>query len=164
MKKLLMLMLAAGLLAACSDKENTYEDEQKQAEEDLEKAKEDTKRLEGLTDQIGVENDNIDEDKAKELLEYEALGEGDTLTDIVVQDDEIKVSIEIADDVLDDKSISAETIYSRAGDALLDQEGWEVLTIDFFDVGTISMQRSEKETNEYGMDYFPVEKIVTSWD
>lgn len=49
--------------------------------------------------------------------------------------------------------------YQGASDALLTVEGWNTLTIDFVDVGTISMNKSEKESNEYG-DYFPVASIT----
>ncbi|MEK3886234.1 hypothetical protein [Bacillus sp. FSL K6-3431] len=51
------------------------------------------------------------------------------------------------------------TRYSQASDELLDREGWELLTIEYVEVGTISMNRLEKETNEYDMDYFPTDTI-----
>ncbi|GAE32717.1 hypothetical protein [Halalkalibacter hemicellulosilyticus] len=47
----------------------------------------------------------------------------------------------------------AVTNYSRAGDFLLEHDGWDVLTIDFPSVGEVSMHRAEKESNDVG-DYF----------
>lgn len=48
--------------------------------------------------------------------------------------------------------------YSQLSDELLNHEGWEILTISYTNIGTISMNRIEKETNEFG-DYFPTMKI-----
>lgn len=48
--------------------------------------------------------------------------------------------------------------YSALSDELLNHEGWEILTVSYVNVGTISMNRSEKETNEAG-DYFPMLEI-----
>ena len=55
----------------------------------------------------------------------------------------------------------AVNIYSQLSDELLYHEGWEVLTIIHPNIGTISMNRNEKETNEYG-DYFPTMEIENS--
>ena len=174
MKRLLIIFMAAMFLVACGA-DNEYEKQRKEAEKqleeseaELERVKEVSKQIDETSDLIGevqeemgieddsVDVDELDESEAIDLLEYEALGEGDTLTDIVVENGEIKAVIEMADA----DSIFAEVIYSSAGDALLEHEGWDVLTIDFIDVGEISMNRNEKETNEYGMDHFPLEKII----
>ncbi|WP_162785175.1 hypothetical protein [Bacillus sp. P14.5] len=48
--------------------------------------------------------------------------------------------------------------YSQLSDELLYYEGWGVLTVTFPGVGTVSMNRMEKETNDYG-DYFPMATI-----
>jgi hypothetical protein len=48
--------------------------------------------------------------------------------------------------------------YSQLSDELLNHEGWEILTISYTNIGTISMNRIEKETNEFG-DYFPTMEI-----
>lgn len=157
MKKLLTIIMAALLLTACGNTEK--EVELKKAQDELAKAKEDTKRIEEITG--STEDTGISAQDIAELLAEEALGEGDSITNVEIADGEIKAVIEISDDaVISDKSLSAESVYSRAGDALLELAGWDVLTIEFSDVGTISMNRNEKETNEYGMDYFPLEKIV----
>jgi len=150
-------------LSACGD--NEYEKELKEAEKGLEESKAESERI---SEQIGVtEDDPVDEsisisaEEVAELIAHEALGEGGTITDVIIYDGEIKAVIEISDDaIISDKSLLAESIYSRAGDTLLEHGGWEVLTVEFVDVGEVSMQRNEKESNEYGMDYFPLEKII----
>ncbi len=181
MKRLLFLLMAALLLAACgADKE--YKQQLKEAEKRLEEAKEDTKRAEEISKQIDETNkmltetaeqmgvdqtedadyiEELSQDELNELFKFDALGLDDTLVDIAVENNEIKATVEVADHkMIDDKNILAETIYSRAGDTFLQYEGWDVLTIEFVDLGEISMNRNEKETNEYGMDYFPTEEIA----
>ncbi len=111
------------------------------------------------------ESNELNEQDLKNELEYGALGEGDSITNFNIEDGEIKVTINIADsDIFDDKSLLAESVYSAAGDVLLEHEGWEVLTIEFIDIGNISLHINEKETNEYDMDYFPLEKIIGQLD
>jgi len=51
-------------------------------------------------------------------------------------------------------------MYSQASDALLEVEGWKTLAIEYVDIGTVSMNISEKQSNELGMYYFPV-AIIT---
>lgn len=180
MKRLLIILLGAMLLVACGA-DNEYEQQRKEAEKqleeskaELEKVKEVSKQIDETSDllkelqkEMGIEEDPTDESigitaaEVAELIAYEALGEGDSITNVEIYDGEIKMVIEISDDaIISDKSLLAETIYSRAGDALLEHEGWEVLTVEFVDVGEVSMLRDEKDTNEYGMDYFPLEKII----
>jgi hypothetical protein len=48
--------------------------------------------------------------------------------------------------------------FSQLSDELLNHEGWQILTVTYANVGSISMNRNEKETNEYG-DYFPTLEI-----
>lgn len=184
MKKILSVTLLSFvlILSACgSGADKEYTDQLKQAEKNLEKTLEDSKRLEEISNQIdetsdlieevqdemGIEDELVDdvdglsESEARELIEYEALGQDDTLTDIVIENGEVKAIIEIADhDIFDDKSLLAESMYASAGDAFLEYDGWDVLTIEFIDVGKVSMHRSEKEANEYGLYYFPLEKII----
>jgi len=106
------------------------------------------------------QKDEFDVNKIKEILEYSALGEKDKITSLSFENGEIKGVIELAPNKLLSVKDLAVTSYSRASDALLDKEGWEVLTIEYVKVGNVSMKRSEKETNEYNMDYFPTTKIM----
>lgn len=187
MKKYLFIILSLILsLAACGGADKEYKDRLKEAEKQLEEAQAETERLEGLTEQIdettelieeiqeemGIEDDDeieevdlwdvesLSENEARELLEYAALGEGDSLTSLVIENGEIKAIVEIGDnEIFDDKSMLAEVIYASAGEELLQEDGWEVLTIEFVDVGKVSMSHDEKESNEYG-DYFPIEEIM----
>lgn len=111
---------------------------------------------------VGAETDSKDEfdvNKIKEILEYSVLGEKDKITSLSFENGEIKGVIELAPNKLLSAKDLAVTSYSRASDALLEKEGWEVLTMEYVNVGNVSMKRSEKETNEHNMDYFPTEKI-----
>lgn len=158
MKKILFMLVAAlFLLGACDSGENTKENKPKEnaaTEEAQQKPSED----------IDVkQEDDIPQaltgDKLKEVIDDYALGEEDKLTTATLENDKIKVTIELAPNELLSNKDLAVTRYSQASDELLNYEGWKVLTITYTDVGTISMDRSEKETNEYDMDYFPTAKI-----
>jgi len=157
--------------------ENAKEDTER-LEEKLDEANETSDLIEDVQEEMGVENEEnnsddsddpnetnevevLDESEVTELLEYSALGEGDSISSLTIEGREVNVVVEIADnDIFDDKSILAETVYSRAGDELLEYDEWEVLTIEFVDVGTVSLHKDERETNEYDKDYFPTEKII----
>ncbi|GGN66853.1 hypothetical protein GCM10007971_37190 [Oceanobacillus indicireducens] len=67
-------------------------------------------------------------------------------------------------DTIEDKTLLAESLYSSVGDVMFLYEGWEIFTVEFVGLGKISLHRYEKETNEYGMDYFPLEKIIGQLD
>jgi len=129
-----------------------------EVDETTELIEEEEKDIEDTDDSVDV--NDLDEVQTRELLEYAALGDDDNLTDLVIENGEIKAIVEIGDnEIIDDKSLLAETVYSRAGDELLQRGGWDILTIEFVDIGNVSMKRDEKESNEYG-DYFPLEKII----
>ena len=105
-------------------------------------------------------NDEINSKEMKELLEYIALGETDELKDVTVENGEIKAVIEIGEnELIDDPRMLAEVVYSSASDELLHREGWDVLTIEFVDIGKVSMNRDQKEEYECG-EYYPSLKIM----
>lgn len=150
-----------------NESESEIEEEEKKDEELSEQAEETIQTLEDDDEEIEIEHDSdtedvtLEEDEVTELLEFAALGENDRITDLRIENGEILAKVEIGDnDMFDDKSILAENVYSRAGDELLEYEDWEVLTIEFLDIGRVSLDRFESETNEYGMHYFPSEKII----
>lgn len=173
MNKFLFLLLSVGLLlSACGSvkpkEENAVNNDQEVAdsndveveavndEEDLSE-EESVAEEDNLSDE---ETEAIDADQVRELLEHSALGETDELKDVMIEDEEIKAVIDIGEnELIDDPSMLAETVYSRAGEELLPYEGWNVLTIEFVDIGTVSLERKQKEKNEFG-EYFPTEEIM----
>jgi len=100
----------------------------------------------------------ITESKLKTIVEDYALTEGDSLVSASIINNEIKASIELASNGIFPIEDIAVVTYSQLSDELLNFEGWDRLTVKFPNVGTISMHRNEKETNEYG-SYFPTVKI-----
>ena len=175
MKKFLFLLLSVGiLLSACGSdepqEENSVNNDQEVADSNDVEAEavndeEDLSEEESFTEEDNLsdeEKEAIDADQVRELLEHSALGETDELKDVVIKDEEIKAVIDMGEnELIDDPSMLAETVYSRAGEELLPYEGWDVLTIEFVDVGTVSMDRKQKEENEFG-EYFPTEEIMTA--
>ncbi|MBS4177728.1 hypothetical protein [Lederbergia citrea] len=172
MKKFLFMLLATFLvLAACNaeepkektevvKQEATTENpkkEDKSGEENKEQEEESTK--ETTKDKKQEETlQSMTAEELKELLEYNGTGEGDTLVSAALEKGKLKAVIDLApSDPLPAEDLAV-TRYSQVSDELLGYEGWEVLTIKYVDVGTISMKRSDKESNEYG-DYFPVAEI-----
>jgi outer membrane biosynthesis protein TonB len=144
--------------------ENESDEEQK---EPVEEPKEEQNEETGDTD---TEEENKEEanetqeakpitvEEAREIIEYNSIGEGDKLTDVSVEDGEIKATIDLApSDMFTPKDIAV-TRYSQLSDELLNREGWEILTMTYVNIGTVSMNRNEKESNEYG-DYFPTMEI-----
>ncbi len=100
----------------------------------------------------------MSDDVLKKTIEDTGMGEGDKLIGASIDNGEIKAIIELASDDLFPEEVMASTRYSQLSDELLAHEGWETLTIEYVNVGIVSMDRSEKESNEYG-DYFSTEKI-----
>lgn len=97
-------------------------------------------------------------DKVKEIIEYYSIGENDKLNNLTVENGEIKANIVLASNNLFPAKDMAVNSYSQLADELLKHEGWQTLTVTYANIGSISMTRNEKETNEVG-DYFPVLKI-----
>ncbi|MGF2618108.1 hypothetical protein FZC84_22160 [Rossellomorea vietnamensis] len=86
------------------------------------------------------------------------IGIEDTPADVSFENGEINTTIHLESDGSIPLIDLAVNRYSQLSDELLYYEGWEVLTVTFPGVGTVSMNRMEKETNDYG-DYFPMVTI-----
>ncbi|MFR9694853.1 hypothetical protein ACL02V_29510 [Bacillus mobilis] len=97
-------------------------------------------------------------DKVKEIIEYYSIGKNDKLSNVSVENGEIKATIALAPNGLFPAKDMAVNGYSQLADELLKHEGWQTLTVTYANVGSVSMNRNEKETNEIG-DYFPTLKI-----
>lgn len=143
MKKLFFISSLALLLGACSN------------EETLPKEK-------PLTDEVEhIQETQISNDEIKVIIEDYGLGEEDELISLSVKNGEIKATIDLASSEfnlpLEDMAV---TSYSQISDTLLEEEGWNTLTIEYVDIGTISMNISEKEMNELDMPYFPTATIT----
>lgn len=94
---------------------------------------------------------------AKEIMTAR-MEEQNELIEISVIHGEIIAKIELQNDETPSGKELAIKSYAQISEDLLEREDWEALTIEYVDIGTISMNRSEKETNENG-DYFPKEAI-----
>lgn len=158
MKKLSILLVLLLLLVACGDTEQSAKKEDQVSKET--KA-ETTETTEGETKEVvdeptesALTNENI-----QEIIEYAGTGEGDELISAAIEGKELKAEIKLAPDDMFSADLLAVTRYSQVSDELLNYEGWETLTVEYSEVGTISMNRLEAETNEMGMSYFPTEII-----
>ncbi|WP_433596386.1 hypothetical protein [Lysinibacillus xylanilyticus] len=138
--------------------EQANTEEERKAKEAKEKALAEQKAKEKTRD-IAVKE--ISADEAKGILEYSGMGENDKLISLTVENGEMKAVIDLAPSKFnlppEDIAVS---MYSQESDALLEVEGWKTLTIEYVDIGTVSMNISEKQSNELGMYYFPV-AIIT---
>ena len=168
MKRISFLFMAALLLTACVN-DSAEEESEKAPEADVEgietQVEKEVEEVLEVETEIEIEEpekeleEYITPDEVKEIIEDFGLGEEDKLVSTSVEEGEISVVIETAPNDLFSAKDLAVTRYSQASDELLGYEGWEVLTIEYVDIGTISMNRSEKETNEYDMSYFPSTEI-----
>ncbi|MFJ8100444.1 hypothetical protein [Lysinibacillus sp. NPDC096212] len=166
MKKLFYIgAMSALLLAACEEAEKPIPEnktieypkssEQKDAEE---KALAELEAKEATGD---ISEKEITVNEVKEIVEYDGMGENDKLISLTIEHGEIKAVIDLAPNKfnLPPKDIAVSK-YSQVSDALLEEEGWNTLMIEYVGVGTVSMDISEKESNELGMYYFPVATIT----
>ncbi|MEW4286077.1 hypothetical protein [Priestia koreensis] len=104
------------------------------------------------------EESSIGIEDMKQEIQYSGLGADDKLVNLSFKNRELKAIIKLAKDNSVNPKDLAVSRYSQVSDALLKKQGWDTLTIEYTNVGTISMNRGEKETNEIG-DYFPSLKI-----
>jgi hypothetical protein len=100
----------------------------------------------------------LNETIVKEILEFQAKGEDEKLLNYSFVDSTIKATFELAPN----KRVPAKDLavrrYRQISDELLPHEGWEILEITYTNIGSIRMNRTEKEPNEAG-GYFPTKKI-----
>lgn len=112
------------------------------------------------TEQAAVKVDPIAENVVREIIEYQGLGEGDSLTKLEVDDYEIKAVVKVGKHDLLTEAMKAAAVSIAISDALLKEEGWDTLTVEFTDVGTVIMSRKDAKENEFGGKYFPLEEIM----
>ncbi|MFP7299005.1 hypothetical protein [Neobacillus niacini] len=175
MRRILFGFLAAFLifLAACNAEEpvnnqstrekasvNVEGDSKKEPVEEIKDSEEkptvDTEKdiTEESKESQAEETSPLTIEKIQEIIDYHGLGEGDQLTNVSLESGEITATIDLAPNEQFPAKDKAVIRYSSLSDELLKHEGWSILTVTYANVGTISMNRNEKETNEFG-DYFP---------
>lgn len=125
----------------------------KQEAEAAAKAKADAKAAE-----VEQSQEQITVDKVKEIIGQYSLGGNDKLNNVSVENGEIKATIVLASNELFSAKDMAVNGYSQLSDELLNHKGWQILNVTYDNIGSISMNRNEKETNEFG-DYFPTLEI-----
>ncbi|MEH7373862.1 hypothetical protein V7168_02480 [Neobacillus drentensis] len=100
----------------------------------------------------------ITDEKVKEIIEHYSIGENDKLNNVSVENGEVKATIVLAPNELFSAKDMAVNGYIQLSDELLNHGGWQILTVTYANIGSISMNRNEKETNDFG-DYFPTLEI-----
>ncbi|WP_051865538.1 hypothetical protein [Metabacillus indicus] len=115
-------------------------------------AEAESKEEDELLDELEIPGGEINEDGIKEIVDNHLGGE------FSFENGEIKAIADISGYDIGSPEDVAVSSYANLSDELLFYTGWETLTVTFINVGTVSMNRSEKETNEYG-DYFPTMEI-----
>ena len=164
LKKIMFVLVAILMLSGCGDDKKI---EKSSGYKTADEVKDTLDKIDDLSSE-GWEPDSDEEETATESIQADELeefiiengmGENDKLINATLEFDEIKVTIELAPhDQLENEDLAISS-YSQMSDALLDLDGWETLNVEYVDVGKIIMNRSEKEINEYDMDYFPTEVI-----
>jgi len=171
--KLVIVFTTLLLIVACSDQEKQQDPSivpspSKEVEEVIQEKDSELNQQQEIEAEVNedlydldgeVAEQIISEAELREIIEYSGMGEEDLLISTTIEDSEIKATIEMASHEFLTPDVIAESLYSSLSDELFNYEGWDVLTVTYQDVGTISMNRNEKESNEYG-DYFPTIKIM----
>jgi hypothetical protein len=94
----------------------------------------------------------------QEILKFYAKREGDKIISYSFVDSKINATFELAPNKRVPARDMAVRRYRQLSDELLKHEGWEILEITYTNIGSIRMNRTEKEPNEAG-GYFPTKKI-----
>lgn len=144
MKKMyaLGMLLSLFLLGACGSEETVESDVANEGEA----VEEETKTT-------------LTEENLSEIIEFNGTGEEDKLISSELLNGEVRAVILLgANDLLTDDEFAV-TRYSQLSDELLSYDGWEVLSVEYEGIGTITMNQSEKVTDEWGMTYFPTDVI-----
>lgn len=110
-------------------------------------------------DPVPEKGGTINAEQVKAIIEYHALGANDKLVEASLHDGKINATIEVSESNDLPAGMFAEVIYASIGEELLLHEGWEVLTINFVDIGTVSMNRNQKKDDGFG-PYFPNIDII----
>lgn len=133
----------------------TFEVEQTEDNEDNE-----DEILENQTEKSVEDTNNspyISKEEVKDILEFNLIGDNDEITNVDVKNGEIKATIKWGIDEYYSRD-NAVVAYQGISDELLNREDWNVLTINFEGIGSISMNRNEAISEGFGY-YFPSEKI-----
>ena len=153
MRKLLFIMVSlVFLLFACAD-------EAKNEDGQAGKENEETSLNEDSGDS---EETEIEEDELREIVES-SVAEGDELVSLSIEEGEVHAVVNLAANDSPRPFDVAISRYSDISGKLLTHGGWEVLTVEFSDVGTISIDRSESQENELGV-FFPTKLIEEKFE
>ena len=144
--------------AKAAEEKRLAEEKAKEEAEAAAKAKAEADAIAAAEAEAAQSQQPITAGKAKEIVEDYSIGENETLNDFSFENGEIQATVVLPPNDLFPAKDLAVNAYSQLSDELLYHEGWQVLTITYAGVGTISMHRNEKETNDFG-DYFPMLKI-----
>jgi len=141
-----------------AEEKRLAEEKAKEEAEAAAKAKAEADAIAAAEAEAAQSQQPITAGKAKEIVEDFFIEEYDNSNDFSFENGEIQATIVLAPSELFTAKDSAVNDYGRLSDELLYYEGWEILTVTYPGVGTISMHRNEKETNDFG-DYFPTLEI-----
>ncbi|MFB3170000.1 toxin regulator [Neobacillus sp. 179-C4.2 HS] len=140
--------------AKAAEEKRLAEEKAKQEEEAAAKAKAEADAKAAEEAKMAQSGQQITADKVMEIInDYSYV-----VNNVSFKNGEINATIELAPMEQFSAKDLAVNEYSNLSDELLNHEGWQVLTVTYPGAGTISMNRNEKETNDYG-DYFPTLKI-----
>jgi len=150
------ILMSLSIVTGCEvDESEPSENEQGEVKSDIEQNEQ---------EELGDEEER--EEKAEPITteEVEAalksgVGADDLVISLDVIDFEIRAVVELAPDDVFPAKETAISRYSSITDELLTLEGWETVTVEFVDVGTVSMDIDKKVTNEFGGEYFLTTEI-----
>ena len=114
---------------------------------------------EKVEDLKGSEVEESEDGSLKTVEEYKEMingdiGEEDTIENIELINNNIIITLDMKEHKLLSQEVLAESRYSSITDTLLDEGGnLNDITVKFINLGKVTMNTSQKDTNEYG-DYF----------
>lgn len=105
----------------------------------------------------------INVSEIEKIIKKSALSKEDKLSEVSFENRKIEMTIDVDknNDFLKELPEGELEIsnYSSVSDELLRYDGWDVLKVNYPNLGSVNMKESEKMSNEYGYYYFSYEEI-----
>lgn len=156
---LALLLMVAIIVTGCNnsgknevdDSSNEELNQEQEVASNEDEPKEDPEKDAEVEPQLeeDTEDEDVNLDELKETIEMN-IGEDDTLKDVKYEGNDIFIEVLLDDDGVFEPKDLAISRYSSITDELLENPHWENISVEFTNVGIITMNTNQAVENEYG--------------
>lgn len=158
---LLVVAIALFIVSTEMSHRKVLQAELDQIEQNIENSK-DIKNEENIEDNNTEKTDKAIDKEELESIISKNIGEDEKILEIVVGGKDIFIEVDLGEEGILPMEDLAYTRYSSITDALLEQDYWNDITVEFKDVGKITMNTKNAKANEYGK-YFDTLDIMDNF-